>query len=1213
MRCDGFSTVGFTLPGVFLDRNAINNLTLNLMHNHMAKRVYAKLFAGTPIIQQGYLALRDFALYKESSLVGPITNKFLVGFGIAKSFKYLQACHPLWVNLSLDDLGIRCDYNASDIDRVSVSIDWLKALASVESHPESVAWDVDSTSLFMCDPLSVDLMQASGDLSWDSFIVNMFRSIMRQIFAGPGRDSSFVVDPRGEVSAHPPIDNIKFLSDCVGRVLRYQSGRQVCWLVQQFGARRLITNSFDGRFSDPAFEVFRCLFSTKFCCSERPIRSDDDGGLWLAIAPGMSRSDLLKLCGDVESNPGPSWKFIILMVVLATAYHYHEPHDAFSRNLISARIRISKTVSSFWYRYLDLDPVKSFVSLVRRVPDPFLHAFDHFVMVPIRNHAYECAVVDREREFWRHEYDTNLFFLRVMRAFSQWPIIHRYLNIPTRPELDEVDYSCKVAYHFVGKPLVMDMRPFNLYESLVYSFKVFVVVLTITSGFSGFLLVYLFTRRFKVRVINHNRPVEFDTDCVDLVRELNLRTLNQPQIDDCIDDLCISTLTGESKNVQVVAERWDVYKPYQDSIHLCQRPSALSGVCDTVSAFQCAHRACDCSDKEAMPFTYISGCDFQFNQDELCKIVTGPTLIKTYNDDISYPCGGGPKLTVQDNIRTLRFQNGLVLVGPRHPWALSGIVVGLDSAFEYKVIWSKFGISLILAIPSSGLYDRHSPVCMVKPDQSSYPNIDGFVVQRTDVSFDFSHCYEKSESFSVPRSHVESCAVTLAGMNRDDKYASTAMAYVTGQCRAAEIDLTHLSTIVRFVCHLADVHALSIVPDCTSFFGRPSELTLIGRLRCLVWLRFCTHLPDRIQSIFVKLVMSRPVVRSVAWAFPTIYVPCYEIHTSISRTRRLFSKPSRFVADRFPSSPSPADARFNNKDHSCTGENTRECDSIIGNAGIESRGQAPPVFEQQSRIGSSIRNDGGLTKPSPSPRRECPKPKPRATQHPNAESRKGSVSSGSSESYCSSDVYFEARGSASQSSDARPDQPDELRQESGGPASDAIPSYFGTSSWTHSDGDKLLFQTLFCDQTNSNLVLEGDFKCLFDNTTEDEAQRAAEWIDNIRNRIRAYDPRFGSSSQIRKLCRIAITGEIPPSGGVFSFDGGDLFLEYLGGDHRHGPPTFTIGAVDATISLHTSKTTSGSERASEDVGLEYQGSSNKKFFKNRNKRQRDRSSKHQSP
>lgn len=1157
--------------------------------------LYHSLFNCSELLVPRYVAVKQQPVPASVELaVGPFTSSYFVSNGLDASFRLLNACRPVWASFSVDSIGIRYFFEPlsffDDGCNYEIACAWGQAMSSDKASSPATSFLNDSCFTTGELPYLVDTTKNG----WTAHVVRFYRACRKRItddlFSG---GQSFVIRPDGEFDFHGPVTmdaSIAFrcfswLARTLGRVVRdsdthkytdldaciYATG----WFLPDAKVRSFAPSRHSSKREELGFDYARAVFHGRWFA-----KVDYPTNNWVFIYSGPPRVapviDLLT-CGDVEANPGPV-RFVL--VIMLCVYGFAFLGQTGEHNTVEETFRFFRHHTQAWLsRVFLVNPFQRFHSLVANLPSLSNHLIDTWFYAPLRNEAYRCAVQQRDNEFWAYEYDNVPYFLPIalalQRYFPTW-----FGDIPSRPDLDYISYRCKLAYHFVGKPVVMSLRPYVLYDYLKIVAIGFGFVFMFSSSAVCCVCFVVFVKRHRVRVINNNPPVDFSMDCAPLVELLtkhNLaKTLTMANSNQFVTDYLLSA----SRSCRVVSPSVPAFSTYGSSVHCCRDPT--TNLIEANLAVGCNDHAYLCSQRQCIPYCYLSDVDHLFSIQELCSIVTGPTFIRTRPSAL----------------------------GDRFNWLPTGIVVGVDSAFEYKTVYSCDLFNLILAVPTSGIYERSSPVCMSPISVDFVPPINGYTVSQTSDHFLLKN---GDDECTLLKSVINPIVTSLSPLDRDDKYHKTLTSYVSAQCKAFSTGLSHLPTVIRLCGYLADNMALTVLPRITCLSGVPADYTWYQVLKFRVSMWFINFGPMFVKRFVLYITRGEQFNKCIAWTFPTVYVPTYEIYTDINRTTRLFGRVGRFVNDRFPSSPSPADARLNNENRSCTGENTRERDHVSGNAGPQSCSQTFPPPPSPSRTQSGVSPDARPPRPSaptwPSPADQQPSTSSGCS---NAQGRKGSVGSEPSRPvrHDSPNTPIGTRNSTD--SHAQPDVSPPLRPEQGERQSCPLNEHFGTSIIDFDDKDRLVCSTTYVSGKSTRLVLGEDVASALANSTRDQIDELAGWIDNIRNRASEFKPNCFGHSQIERLLRLTLASEIPSAGWVFRANGLSVFLGHAKPVDRDIFGAFELGGLVCSLSIDQAKTIERSERQGENLRVETSPPSRQKFPKNRNVRQRNRPTKHQS-
>lgn len=1156
---------------------------------------YHSLFACSELLVPRYVAVKQQPVPASVDLaVGPFTNSYLVSNGLDASFRLLNACRPVWASFSVDSVGIRYFFEPlshfTDGINCDSAIFWGQAMSSDKASSPATSILNDWCFTTGEPPYLVDTTKNG----WTAHVVRFYRACRKRatedLYAG---GQSFVIRPDGEFDYHgcATMDSsvavrcFSWLSRTLGRVVRDSTTHEhtdldACisatgWYLPTTKVDSFAPARHSSKREELGFDYARAVFHGRWFA-----KVDYPTNNWVFLYSGPPRSapviDLLT-CGDVEANPGPV-RLIILTLVCVYGLAYFGQSGG--HNTVDETFRyVGHHLRAWVSRVFLVNPFQRFQSLVLNLPSLSNHLIDTWFYGPLRNEAYRCAVLQRDNEFWAYEYDNIPYFLPIVQALQKYAP-DWFGDVPSRPDLDYVSYSCKLAYHFVGKPAVISLRPYVLYDYIKIAAIGFGFFFVFSSSAICCVCFVVFVKRHRVRVVNNNPPVDFSTDCTPLVELLTKHTKAKTLTHANADQFVVDYLLSASRSCRVVSTSVPSFSSYGQSVHCCRDPT--TNLIEANLAVGCNDHAHLCSFRHCIPYCYMSDVDHLFSIQELCSLVTGPTFIRTR----------------------------LSSAGDRFNWLSTGILVGVDSAFEYKTVYTCDLFVLVLAVPTSGIYERSSTVCMTPISVDFVPPVNGYTVSQTPDHFMLKN---GDDECTLPKSVINPIVTSLAPLDRDDKYHKTLTSYVSAQCKAFTTGLTHLPAVIRLCGYLADNMALTVLPRITCLSGVPADYTWIQVLKFRISMWFVNFGPMFIKRIVLHITRGEQFNKCIAWTFPTVYVPTYEIYTDINRTTRVFGRVGRFVNDRFPSSPSPADARIDNENRSCTGEDSRERDHVIGNAGAQSGPQTFSAPSPPPRTQSGVGADARSPRPPTPPRPGCSSDQPFTPfGRANAQGGEGSIRREPSGFAQHGPSNTPVGTQHPTDFNARPNITPPLRPEQSQRQSCPLDEHHGTSIIDYDDQNRLVCTTTYVGRKSTRLVLGEDVASALAGSTTDQIDELANWIDLIRNCANKFKPNCFGRAQIERLFRLTLATTVPDAGWVFGANGLSVFLGHFKPANRDIIGAFEFGGLVCSLSADTPGTAETGERQSENIRMETSPPDRKKFSKNRNIRQRHGSAKHQS-
>lgn len=637
-------------------------------------------------------------------------------------------------------------------------------------------------------------------------------------------------------------------------------------------------------------------------------------------------ASLLKLAGDVESNPGPIWRITKLLCGVALLW-------------------------AIWVLGQQLP----------ELPSLAYHLIDRLVLLPMDRRAYECAVIEREHEFWLQQYTAAQFI-----QLAAW-----WGKIPSPADLQRLPFDCKVVFALRGKPHVPVFTGPDWY-------KRFRVIIALMIGcWATFVLIILCVllvvavRRGRVVVVNKNGAIDINALKHALKPKLALPSFGKghewlaTQRREC-EAAVIDWILQHAPRFRDVGGSRQRFKNLGLKKHLCAPTASNDDILRELKndgVFEnCGHYGQDCPMKREIPFAMLSHVDYHLTQDELVRTITGPTFLINH-DFSSRPDKMGvigdnheADVTYHGSRVTMTTRDGTKYSHGYHSWQNEGSVVTNSGAFVYVRLNRFFDTCVYFCYPADGVYSRND-VNVLKPlPDSSLPMIHGYEVHKDHDKkvFTFSrndHC------FDVCSDVVESCAIRLCTSVRDEKYPAMLMSYVASKCLSTGISTSNVDSIVRLVAYLSDIRAVTTVFRATCIQGHPADFRRIDLIKLRFWIWVNNFGPSFLNNVTSRFINCSLARRTVAWTFPKVYVPTYEIYTDRARARYLSTPVNKFGKEQFQSPPTPAHARSDQHPECCTGEDSSEHNHLFGEAGSERCTETPTAPDESSGIESNISDD----------------------------------------------------------------------------------------------------------------------------------------------------------------------------------------------------------------------------------------------------------------
>lgn len=622
---------------------------------------------------------------------------------------------------------------------------------------------------------------------------------------------------------------------------------------------------------------------------------------------------LLKLAGDVESNPGPLWRVIKWILVAAIVW-------------------------SVWIG----------ARMVPELPSLCSHLFDHYVLLPMDRRGYQCAVLEREHEFWLQEYATARFV-----QFAAW-----WGGVPSPADLTRLPFDCKLIFALRGKPFVPVFtgpdwyrRAWYLVAFCIGCWATFVLIIVC-------IIMFVAVRRGRVVVVNKNGSIDINALKHSLKPKLVMPTFGKghewlaTQRREC-EAAVIEWILRHAPRFRDVGGSRQRFKNLGLQKHICAPTASNDDILRDLKSPEifdnCGQYGQDCPHKHEIPFAMLSHVDYHLTQDELVRTITGPTFLinhdfasrpdkmgligKDHEADVSY---SGARVTMQTRDGT-KYSHGY------HCWQNEGSVVTNSGAFVYVRLNKFFDTCIYFCYPADGVYNRDDTNVLKPLPDASLPMIHDFEVHKNYDKKVFT--FQRNDySFDVCADVVESCAIRLATAVRDEKYPAALMSYVASKCQSNGISTCNIDSIVRLVAYLSDIRAVTTVFRATCIQGHPADFRRIDLIKLRFWIWVNNFGPGFLSKVTSRFVNNNLARRTVAWTFPKVIVPTYEVYTKCTRASFLGTPVNKFGKEQFQPSPTPAHARSDKHPECCSGEDSSEHHHLPGEAGFERRAEtdAPP-------------------------------------------------------------------------------------------------------------------------------------------------------------------------------------------------------------------------------------------------------------------------------
>jgi len=602
-------------------------------------------------------------------------------------------------------------------------------------------------------------------------------------------------------------------------------------------------------------------------CNPRLEISYHDGRLMARI----NRQLLLK-AGDVEQNPGPSYKSCLVVCLLGfLVYQVSGEHF--------------QIVSTKWNGAVEL------------VGQWCYTAVDWIFGDWLDEKAYECAIIKSDISSWKSAYNGRLT-RAMIRIYNAVPYL------PTLPRLSELSYPvrCSVLEKVWRFPTVVEqfsiagiMNIFAIccYVSLMGLTTCCVVIWRVATG--G-------VRR--VRVINHQKPFIIN-DIKDAFRA-HVAGLKMPKRSAgahkilafqrrAAEEFCFNTLLEKFERVRDVGGSRSRWPELGYAKHVCcpvvSNDDILRNDKDRTTFENCGKRGEDCPHRRTIPAAVISHVDYHMTVDQLTRTVTGPTFIINH-DFTRFNTGVGRYQEGED----MKYEATVEVVGskvsmtpdggtpylnhPFHNWLSEASAVSANGAFTYVRLGDLGETSVYYCHPSDGVYNINDENALTTSAYDCLPNVNGYsvVMDENKMFYRFSNKANRVE-FDLSMELIDDVALTMSSAPRNEKYGDTLRSYLLGKMKAKQADTARLSHAYGLTSYLSDLHAVKTVPFATCIQGHPVNFTWfdIVRSKLCIWLTHFTK-SHILRSLRNRLVDTRVANRLAPWMFSTISVPTYEVY-----------------------------------------------------------------------------------------------------------------------------------------------------------------------------------------------------------------------------------------------------------------------------------------------------------------------------------------------
>nr|WPR18186.1 MAG: methyltransferase [Chemarfal virus 153] len=1084
--------------------------------------------------------------FKGALVTGRFTNKFLLSMGLQPAAQFLNTGRPSWLFFTADHYGVSYVVVASP--------EMMERCSSLGREEEALHlpfWE----ELALTSTGRPSHHPGQYDRQLSSFGSRCRKHHLDCLWAA--RVQTIVVDHRGVCFVDGVRD--RWMTITVTFMLRYRARTDDLGVFINWMQPRWIVTT--------------------------------NGSEWVATI----NKSLLALAGDVESNPGPSFRAILSGIFCFTATCFVLLH-------IPANHGISDVVT-----------------LVHDAPGVITFLLDKHVVQRIDQKAYDCAVIMREHDAWLQLYEDPLF-VQMHYALGSWS------NAPSHASLGRKSYACHLAHYFVGVPDVPEFTHTSIFVQAYHVLKwlaTWMAVLWIgCCCLAACCTLFYIHRKGKVCVVNPNGKVNINLLRRDICEELD--SLKPPkssgghewlatQRRSC-EAACINWMLRFTKRFRDVGGSRTRWPHLGFAKHVCCPTFSNDDILRDLKGdtFEnCGQFGEACPRRRELPFAMLCHVDYHMTQQQMVACITGPTFI--INHDFSAkPAAIGAvgnkfeaHLEYTGSQLTMRTSNGTEYHHSYHDWKTEGCVVTQQGAFVYTRLTKSYDTCIYFAYPAAGIYSRDGFNTMQPASDRSLPMIGGYKVVLDLDAADYRFTCGR-DSFSFAAGVIEEISTSYASCKRDEKYAPGLLNHVTARMKSLRMDTSRLDHAVRLCAYLADVKAVTLVPFATCLQGHPVDFRRLDLYKMRVWIWLSHYGAPFIRSYASRVANSAAIEKYAKWTFPHITVPVYEIYTSMNKSKFIDAPAKKFGIDRFPASPTPANARGARHLECCTGEDNCECDHFTRNAGSKHgpTPTAPPLEQSGGRPGIYVHAGSPESNPPLRPVDD------RHTVGGHESNPTNSKERGDSNQPGRPPAPEHRRGDP-EDQHVSPNTPRSIQR----PERDLAPVTSSglecASEWVR-DGDNITaIATDRISGLRSTTHLDVSIVAgLMESLSEHDEHSFLIWVDTVLSKLMSTGQRISVPVVVRWLCRAAGNGELAPDKRVLKLHGCSLLLGSAFDIPQPNDGAYGFRDMAVTVSREAPRTIARSTNEGETPWVDDQASDCKKLSKGGGVNKRHGSKKH---
>lgn len=580
-----------------------------------------------------------------------------------------------------------------------------------------------------------------------------------------------------------------------------------------------------------------------------------------------------------------------------------------------------------------------------------VHYWRVYVIMPVENKAWDCALLQEEARFWRVE-------LSDWSTVRMWVWMRQFIHKAHPANLYEPDLGCTLVEKFWGLP---DVPRFDAIGSWWWWFKSVTVAACFLWVF-WVAVALVFWWRWSRRVgpvmvhnsnggININEIKEvFTTKSSDHLpprHQKGKHVLLADQRRFC-EQVCINWLLERFRRFRDVGGSRTRWSNLGFKKHLCCPQTCNDDILRELKSDttfdNCGFVGQLCPLRGELPGAILSHVDYHMTQDELTETITGPTFIINHpfhqlpSGLGEYEGGFEAKVSYKGGIVTMTTDDGTPFVHGFHDWRNEGTVIGKNRAFVYTRVLKHLDTCVYFCYPASGVYARSDPNAMSKTRSDALPMIDGCKVIRDADEYVFSRV---GFEYRVSVEPVDETAATMSTAIRDDKWFDTLRSCLIGKLKANRSDMTQLALVLRLTAWVSDINAVYTVPFATCLSGHPVDFRPFD----IIWYRFVLWgrkiLPTAVVALLYWWVETKTYARYGEWTFPKVIVPTYEVYSRGCDAISTSKASSRFASEKFRPTAPPDNASGNQQPECGAGKNHRKHDHIFVDESPEYRPKTP--------------------------------------------------------------------------------------------------------------------------------------------------------------------------------------------------------------------------------------------------------------------------------